>query len=143
MVGGQTADILGEQGITSLQELEYIHLHKTSDLIAFSLQAGGRVGGASPLQLDAFAAFGSKLGLAFQIQDDILDLTGDEQKLGKKVNSDVEQSKVTYPYLIGMEPSRLLVAKLTSEAKEAILSAELHNPERLLGIADYLVGRDH
>ena len=143
MVGGQTADILGEQGVTSLAELEYIHLHKTSDLIAFSLQAGGRSAGATDLQLEALARFGSNLGLAFQIQDDILDLVGDEAKLGKKTNSDVERQKVTYPYLIGLEASRAAVGRLTGDAKKALLSAGLAKPERLLEIADYLMGRDH
>ncbi|HUC90847.1 MAG TPA: farnesyl diphosphate synthase [Paenibacillus sp.] len=143
MVGGQTADILGEQGVTSLAELEYIHLHKTSDLIAFSLQAGGRSAGATDLQLEALARFGSNLGLAFQIQDDILDLVGDEAKLGKKTNSDVERQKVTYPYLIGLEASRAAVGRLTGDAKKALLSAGLAKSERLLEIADYLMGRDH
>ncbi|EXX91825.1 polyprenyl synthetase family protein, partial [Paenibacillus darwinianus] len=143
MVGGQAADILGEQGVTSLSELEYIHLHKTSDLIAFSLQAGGRAGGATDAQLEALARFGSNLGLAFQIQDDILDLVGDEAKLGKKTNSDVERLKVTYPYLIGLEASRAEVGRLTGDAKKALLSARLAKPERLLQIADYLMGRDH
>ncbi|WP_138753415.1 polyprenyl synthetase family protein [Paenibacillus sinopodophylli] len=143
MVGGQVADMLGEQGITSIGELEYIHLHKTSDLIAFSVTAGGRIGGATQKQLDLLALYGRNIGLAFQIQDDILDLIGDEQKLGKKTNSDVAQNKVTYPFLIGIEESKAQVERLTQEAKSAILEAELSSPDRLLEIADYLVGRDH
>lgn len=143
MVGGQAADIMGEQGITSRAELEYIHLHKTSDLIVCSVTAGGKVGGADRRQLDALALFGRNLGLAFQIQDDILDLVGDESKLGKKTNSDVEQGKVTYPYLIGLDESRSLVERLTAEAKEAVQEAGLASPGRLLGIADYLMRRDH
>jgi geranylgeranyl diphosphate synthase type II len=143
MVGGQAADMLGEQGITSIDELEYIHLHKTSDLIVFSVTAGGRIGGASPKQLDLLARYGRSIGLAFQIQDDILDLIGDEQKLGKKTNSDVEQNKVTYPYLIGIEESIAQVERLTQEAKSAVLEAGLQMPDRLLEIADYLVRRDH
>nr|WP_233168432.1 farnesyl diphosphate synthase [Paenibacillus roseus] len=142
MVGGQAADVLGEQGITSLTELNYIHLHKTSDLIVFSLKAGGRIAGAQPYQLEALAGFGQRIGLAFQIQDDILDLIGDEQKLGKKTNSDVNQNKVTYPYLIGLEESKAEVARLTNEAKALLLSANLANPKRLLELADYLVKRD-
>ncbi|CAM4231090.1 polyprenyl synthetase family protein [Paenibacillus tarimensis] len=143
MVGGQTADLLGEQGITTIEELNYIHLHKTSDLIAFSVQAGGRAAGASPRQLEALGVFGRKLGLAFQIQDDILDLVGDEVKLGKKTNSDVEQSKVTYPYLLGMDKSRAEVERLTAEAKQAVEEAGFAITDRLLGIADYLMKRDH
>src|SRR5262249_39561568 len=87
MVGGQVADMLGEQGVTSLEQLEYIHLHKTSDLIAFSLRAGGHAAGASERQLAALGTFGQSVGLAFQIQDDILDVVGDAAKLGKPVKS--------------------------------------------------------
>ncbi|MCF2937518.1 polyprenyl synthetase family protein [Paenibacillus alkaliterrae] len=143
MVGGQVADMLGEQGITSISELEYIHLHKTSDLIVFSVTAGGRIGGATQKQIELLARFGRNIGLAFQIQDDILDLIGDEQKLGKKTNSDVQQNKVTYPYLIGLEESKAQVERLTQEAKSAVLEAGFQDPLRLLEIADYLVQRDH
>lgn len=143
MVGGQAADMLGEQGVTSLAELEYIHLHKTSDLLVFSVIAGARIGGASESQLAALRQFARKLGLAFQIQDDILDLVGDAGKLGKPVRSDVEEQKVTYPFLLGMEASEALVLRLTEEAKQALEEAKLANPGTLLAIADYLVQRDH
>ncbi|GAA3405445.1 polyprenyl synthetase family protein [Paenibacillus hodogayensis] len=143
MVGGQVADMQGEQGLTRLDELEYIHLHKTSDLIAFSLKAGGRIGGATEEQLEALETFGTNVGLAFQIQDDILDVVGDEGKLGKAVHSDEKQQKVTYPYFIGLDESRRQVAELTELGKEAIRRARLANPERLFELADYLVGRDH
>jgi len=143
MVGGQAADMLGEQGVTSREQLDYIHLHKTSDLIAFSLQAGGLAGGADEAQWAALGRFGRCIGLAFQIQDDILDLVGDERKLGKKTNSDVAQQKVTYPYLIGIDESRAEVERLTLEAKEAIAGSGLKRKDRLLAIADYLMSRDH
>lgn len=83
MVGGQIADMEGEQGLTDLAQLKYIHLHKTGDLIIFSLLAGGRIAGQQK-RLEALRDFGTSIGLAFQIQDDILDLVGDEGKLGKK-----------------------------------------------------------
>lgn len=143
MVGGQAADMLGEQGITTAEQLEYIHLHKTSDLIVFSVKAGARIGGATEMQLELLAKYARNIGLAFQIQDDILDLIGDEGKLGKKVNSDVAQQKVTYPYLIGLDESKAMVNRLTDEAKASIREAGLAEPERLLQIADYLVQRDH
>ncbi|MFU1794735.1 polyprenyl synthetase family protein [Paenibacillus azoreducens] len=143
MVGGQAADMEGEQGLTELAQLEYIHLHKTADLIAFSLLAGGRIAGANELQLDALRVFGQKLGLAFQIQDDILDLVGDETKLGKKTQSDIKQEKVTYPYFIGLEASKREVRRLTDEAKAAVAEAGFSNPTRLLEIADFLMNRDH
>ncbi|MEK3881542.1 polyprenyl synthetase family protein [Paenibacillus sp. PL2-23] len=143
MVGGQAADMLGEQGITTVEQLEYIHLHKTSDLIVFSVKAGARIGGATDRQLELLALYARNIGLAFQIQDDILDLIGDEAKLGKRVNSDVAQEKVTYPYLIGLDASKAAVARLTNEAKDAIAEAGLAEPHRLGQIADYLVQRDH
>jgi geranylgeranyl diphosphate synthase type II len=143
MVGGQVADMLGEQGITRLEELEYIHLHKTSDLIIFSLRAGGRIGGADEEQLRALEIFGRSIGLAFQIQDDILDMVGDENKLGKPLKSDEKQQKVTYPFFIGIEASMQKVKELTEEGKQALLRANFTRPERLLQLADYLMVRDH
>lgn len=142
MVGGQVADIQGEQGITSIDQLEYIHQHKTSDLMVCAVLAGARTSGATADQLEKLEIFGRNIGLAFQIQDDILDLIGDADKLGKPINSDIEQQKVTYPFLIGMEESSSLVQKLTDSAKTAILQANLHEPQQLLEIADYLVQRE-
>lgn len=143
MVGGQIADMEGEQGLTDLERLRYIHEHKTADLIVFSLKAGGRIAAATSAQLKALETYGRALGLAFQIQDDILDLVGDEAKLGKKTQSDVKQGKVTYPYFLGMEASRAEVDRLTRSAKEAVTDGSIPNPERLLDIADYLLSRDH
>lgn len=143
MVGGQAADMLGEQGITTIEQLQYIHLHKTGDLIVFSIKAGGRIAGASEVQLQALETYGRLLGLAFQIQDDILDIVGDEQKLGKKTNGDAVQQKVTYPFFIGLEASQQEVERLTREAKEAVIGGNFPNPARLLEIADYLMKRDH
>ncbi len=143
MVGGQVADILGEQGITNIAELEYIHVHKTSDLIVCALRAGGHAANANEQQLDALEQFGYRIGLAFQIQDDILDLTGDESKLGKNTQSDVKAEKVTYPYFLGLEACETMVKDLTREAQKAILLAKLPHPERLLQLADYLMDRDH
>jgi len=143
MVGGQAADMLGEQGITGLEQLEYIHLHKTSDLIVFSLKAGGHLGGATPKQLQALEKFGQHIGLAFQIQDDILDVIGDEEKLGKPVKSDEKQQKVTYPYFVGIEASKEKVVQLTEQGKQALIDADFPYVDRLLQLADYLIQRDH
>lgn len=143
MVGGQADDMEGEQGITSIEQLEHIHLHKTSDLIAFSLRAGGHAAGASDRQLDALGRFGTNVGLAFQIQDDILDITGDQDKLGKPIGSDERQGKVTYPFLIGLEESRRRVADLTEQAISAVRSAELADSGRLEQIAMRLISRDN
>jgi geranylgeranyl diphosphate synthase type II len=143
MVGGQVADMEGEQGLTDLQQLQYIHLHKTGDLMIFSLLAGGRIAGADENQLEALREFGTQIGLAFQVQDDILDLIGDESKLGKKTGSDIKQHKVTYPYFIGLEASREEVERLTASARSAVLEGGFQDHSRLLEIADYLMSRDH
>lgn len=143
MVGGQAADMVGERGVTKLQELEFIHLRKTSDLIIFSLLAGARIGGASARQLERLRQFGRDIGLAFQIKDDILDLVGDEVKLGKTTQRDVQQQKVTYPYFIGMDASRQEVERLTKSAKQALADAAIPDAARLLEIADHLMERDH
>ncbi|WP_379161963.1 polyprenyl synthetase family protein [Paenibacillus sp. sgz5001063] len=143
MVGGQIADMEGEQGLTDLKQLQYIHQHKTGDLIIFSLVAGGRIAGADSRQLEALRDFGTHIGLAFQIQDDILDLVGDESKLGKKTGSDVKQQKVTYPYFIGLDASREEVQRLTEAARTAVLEGCFQDHTRLLDIAEYLMKRDH
>lgn len=143
MVGGQVADMEGEQGLTDLEQLRYIHLHKTGDLIVFSLLAGGRIAGADERQLEALRDFGTHIGLAFQVQDDILDLVGDEGKLGKKTGSDIKQQKVTYPYFIGLESSREEVRRLTEAARNAVLGGGFEDNTRLLEIASYLMSRDH
>ncbi|UHA76205.1 polyprenyl synthetase family protein [Paenibacillus sp. 481] len=143
MVGGQVADMGGEQGLTTLEQLAYIHHHKTGDLVIFSLRAGGHLAGANAHQLDALTEFGFKLGLAFQIQDDILDVIGDEALIGKPKGSDEKSAKVTYPYFIGLEASKQEVERLTAEAKQAILQAQFPQPQRLLELADYLMDRNH
>lgn len=142
MVGGQAADMLGEQGLTDLSMLEYIHRHKTGDMIIFSLRAGGHLAGANEKQLEALEQFGSCIGLAFQIQDDILDISGDEKTIGKSLKSDEREKKVTFPYFLGLDESRKKVKEYSDQGKEAILQASFAKPELLLDLADYLVDRD-
>jgi geranylgeranyl diphosphate synthase type II len=142
MVGGQAADMIGEQGITDIGQLEYIHLHKTSDLLVFALLAGGKCAGAGGRQLDALAQYGRSIGLAFQIQDDILDVIGDEEKMGKRTNSDRKKNKATYPHFIGLEASKAKVRNLTETGKQALMNGELSDPSILIALADYLLDRD-
>src|SRR5690606_748190 len=103
----------------------------------------GHIAHANPAQLEALQQFGHAIGLAFQIQDDILDIVGDEQKMGKQVKSDISSDKVTYPYFIGLEASQNMVRDLTEQGKSLIREAGLPYPERLLEISDYLMARDH
>lgn len=143
MVGGQVDDIRVLRGGVKLEELENIHLRKTGDLIVCALRAGGHAAGADGRRLAALETFGRKIGLAFQILDDVLDEVGDEAKLGKKTQSDRQVGKVTYPILIGLEACRVKIRTLTEEGKSAVAAADFPKPERLFELADYLMGRDH
>lgn len=116
MVGGQTMDILSQGKKVDKDLLEYIHTHKTGALIAAAVGSGAIIGGASPKQYKALSKYGEKLGLAFQIIDDLLDVQGDAQQLGKAVHKDQTQEKVTYPALFGLQESKKLAEKLIAEA---------------------------
>lgn len=141
MVGGQVVDLNANQSTTSFEDLIYIHTHKTGDLIVFSVRLGAMLAGATQLQLEKLTIFARKIGLAFQVQDDILDIIGDSDKLGKNVGSDQTNSKVTFPYYKGIETSKEEVRKLIIEAKAAINDIGI-NTKTLFGIADYLIYRD-
>ncbi|MBP1934191.1 polyprenyl synthetase family protein [Ammoniphilus resinae] len=141
MVGGQMADLQGEGKHLGLPELQYIHQHKTADLLIFCLRAGGLLSGATPEQLEHLTTFGRNVGLAFQIQDDILDIYGDEAKLGKPVGSDEANEKSTYPSLIGLEKSKELLESLVAEAKESLVKADIAC-DTLNQIADFIIKRE-
>ena len=116
MVGGQIMDIACEGKKTDRHLLEYIHSHKTGALIAASVYAGGMIGGASPKEGRALSRYGEKLGLAFQITDDLLDFQGEARKLGKAVGKDQAQGKATYPALLGISESRRQAGILLNQA---------------------------
>src|SRR5690554_4406803 len=103
MVAGQILDLEAEERQVNLSELEQIHRLKTGELLIFAVEIGAYLAGAAQDQLKAIREFGHHIGLIFQIQDDILDIEGDEQKLGKAVGSDQENKKSTYPKLLGIE----------------------------------------
>lgn len=106
MVGGQVADMLGEQKALTLQELEYIHIHKTGKLLTCSVMAGAILADVSEEQMEHLQQFSYHLGLAFQIRDDLLDVDGDENLLGKPVGSDEGNDKTTYPSLLGIDGAK-------------------------------------
>ena len=141
MVGGQMADLLGEGKQLQLSELQYIHQHKTADLVIFCIRAGAYLSGASNEQMELLTTFGRNIGLAFQIQDDILDVYGEEAKLGKAVGSDAANGKSTYPSLLGLEESQRQLNQLLEEAKEALYKAEIET-HLLEALADFIVQRD-
>jgi geranylgeranyl diphosphate synthase type II len=120
MVAGQVLDLEHEGQECNEQELENIHLHKTGKLILASILAGAYAANASAEQIQTLDTFGRKIGLAFQIADDILDITATTEELGKNAKSDLKKNKSTYPSLIGLEKSKLKAEKLLKESIELI-----------------------
>lgn len=116
MVGGQVMDISSEGLEIEPHLLEYIHSHKTGALIAASVCAGAIIGGASPSRYKTLNHYGEKLGLAFQVTDDLLDVRGEERKLGKAVGKDKAKGKATFPGLFGIAESRRKAEGLVEEA---------------------------
>lgn len=120
MIGGQVLDMLAEQAQISLEQLQTLQELKTGALICAAAELGCLIGGAGRQQKDAALAYAKCIGLAFQIQDDILDIEGDEQIFGKPVGSDAENGKSTYPSLLGLEECHKLVHKLSEDAVSAL-----------------------
>ena len=146
MIGGQVVDIQMEGGKWQKKDgraeiLNYIHRHKTAALIRTSLQAGATLAGASPRQITQFGIYGEKIGLAFQIADDILDIVADKRKLGKQ-GSDRANKKLTYPTIYGLEESRRKAQTLVEDAKEA-LKPFGKRAQILKQLANYIIERDH
>ena len=116
MIAGQVADMNSPHANGSMQRLQYIHMNKTAEMFAASTALGAMAGGASEEQLSAMIEYGMKIGLGFQIADDLLDITASSAQLGKTAGKDAEQGKLTYPALVGEEKSREIFEKLTCEA---------------------------
>ena len=120
MVGGQILDMAGEERTLALAEVEELQRLKTGALITAALEMGWAVAGGTGEQREALRRYGSALGLAFQIQDDILDVVGDEAVLGKPIGSDARSGKTTFVTLKGVDGCRALAARLTGQAAEAL-----------------------
>ena len=140
MIGGQVVDLLSEGKDISLSELQYIHLLKTGAIIRSACVIGGILAGADEDELSAIDEYAKNLGIAFQIRDDILDVTGSEEELGKPIGSDAEQDKNTYVKLIGEIRSEGLVNEFSYKAKSA-LSRFGDRADMLIKITDYLTTR--
>ena len=140
MVGGQVVDIESEGKAITPETLEYIHRHKTAALLRTSLWVGARLGGGDAAALAAINDAGQRLGLAFQIVDDILDVEGSLEALGKTAGSDARKQKATYPALHGLEVSRREARRLIEEAKSRLaVFGDRATPIRAL--ADFVVER--
>jgi geranylgeranyl diphosphate synthase type II len=142
LIAGQVADLEGEGQRTSLAQLKYIHERKTSALLCCSVRLGGMSANCSPAQLKALTDFGYHVGLAFQVIDDILDVTQSSEKLGKTAGKDSKAQKATYPAVVGLAKSRRIAADLTTRAFAA-LKPFRGRAAALEAIAEYLLKRDH
>ena len=144
MVGGQSLDLLGEELTRSgqpygLEHLQLIHRLKTGALLRAAVELGAVAAGAAPAQRKALREAGALLGLAFQIQDDILDATATAEQMGKRVGKDEGKGKITYPLLLGLEGARRALAETTERAIAQLQS--LPNPSSLAAWATYLAQR--
>jgi len=142
MIAGQVMDLAAEGQPLNAEQLEAIHKSKTGALLSTSVWIGAWLAGAGSHELEALLRFGERIGLAFQIVDDILDLTESRETLGKTAGKDRERHKATYPALLGIENSRRLVRSLTEEARD-IVAPLGHRAGLLIGISEFLETRGH
>jgi geranylgeranyl diphosphate synthase type II len=141
LVGGQVVDLQCEGKRVDLETLEYIHLHKTGALLRACVICGALLGGASRELLAALTTYAQGIGLAFQIIDDILDVTASSEVLGKTAGKDEAVDKTTYPKLLGLQESQQRAHRLVSEAK-ASLAPWQQQAQPLLALADFITSRD-
>jgi geranylgeranyl diphosphate synthase type II len=141
LIAGQVADLEAEGKKISAAELKYIHERKTSALLCCSTRLGGMSANCPPAQLQALTDFGYNVGLAFQIIDDILDITQTSEQLGKTAGKDTQAQKATYPSIVGLEKSRKLATELTQRSFEA-LKIFKGKAAALEALANYLLMRD-
>lgn len=141
MVGGQLLDLEAERRATDREGLERIHRMKTGALLAVAPRIGGLAAGAAPRVQDALDLYGSALGLAFQIADDILDVTGTTGALGKTAGRDTELGKATFPALMGVDEARNRAEEEVAVARAALEAVALRSPE-LDALARYAIERD-
>jgi geranylgeranyl diphosphate synthase type II len=142
MVGGQVADMEGENKSLTLEELIYIHHHKTGDLLTASIVTGAIIAGAAEDDIANLRMFAKELGLMFQIKDDILDVEGDPETIGKPIGSDDGNNKSTYPNLLGLDGAKKMLNEHMTQAKEYLYRVNM-NHQLLLTLTNYVAERDH
>jgi geranylgeranyl diphosphate synthase type II len=142
LIGGQVADLEGEGKSLKGADLKYIHRCKTAALLTASIRLGAMSANASEEQLAGLTDFGQSLGLAFQVIDDILDVTQTTEKLGKTAGKDVAATKVTYPAVFGLERSKREAKRLTNAAHKALQPLRSRGAT-LRQLADYLLAREY
>jgi geranylgeranyl diphosphate synthase type II len=141
VIAGQVEDLAAEGQIPNASLVEFIHMNKTAILIRAAVRMGAIAGRAREDELENLSLFGEKIGMAFQIEDDILDETSSDEVLGKPAGSDLEHHKMTYPAVHGMPAARAEVRKLTTDAIAALNMLQ-RETSALRGIAEYLMNRE-
>jgi len=141
MVVGQQLDLEAEGRETSLDDIELIHRNKTGALIRFTAEAGAIIGGADQDEISAISKYGERIGLLFQITDDLLDITRTTEQLGKTAGKDVAADKATYPSLYGIEQTRVLASETHRDALDAIGPLG-ERAAKLRQIAEFIVSRN-
>ena len=142
LIAGQVMDLEGEGKKLTGKQLQFIHQAKTAALLTTSIRLGAMSANATTVRLESLTSFGQALGLAFQVIDDILDVTQTTEKLGKTAGKDIAATKATYPAVFGLERSRAEAQRLTAAAHDAIAPFG-SKAATLREIADYLLARDY
>jgi geranylgeranyl diphosphate synthase type II len=142
MVGGQADDLQCQFSEGNITTLERIHRRKTGAMIRVSVRLGAIVAGANEAQLAALETYGTNVGLAFQVVDDLLDVSGTEKELGKRVGKDNDRGKLTFPALVGVEESTRRANELIETACRALGETDLEG-EHLESLARYVLERNH
>jgi geranylgeranyl diphosphate synthase type II len=142
LIAGQVADLEGEGQAVNARQLRYIHERKTAALLTTAIRFGAMSANATPAKLGALTVFGNALGLAFQVIDDILDVTQTSEKLGKSAGKDLAAQKATYPSILGLDGARSEAHRLTNAAHEALRPFGA-KAEHLRALADHLLQREY
>ena len=140
MVAGQVVDVISEGKQIDKETLDYIHRNKTAAMLIGSLKSGAYMGGASDEDIKKLERVGELVGVAFQVQDDILDVTSTLEQLGKPINSDEKNNKVTYVTMFGVERASEIVEEMSNEAIDILKGME--NMDFLIKLTEYLIKRD-
>jgi geranylgeranyl diphosphate synthase, type II len=139
----QIVDIQSEGKKVPVETLEWIHTHKTAALLEASVVCGAIVAGASNADIERVRKYAIDIGLAFQVVDDILDVTQSSEQLGKTAGKDVDAEKSTYPALVGLEESKNIAQRLIDDAKAQLAHFDEDKRAPLDGLADYILHRQN
>lgn len=143
MIGGQMVDIESEGKKIDIETLKYMHSHKTGKLLKLPVECACIIASATNKEKETLTKYADLIGLAFQIKDDILDIEGDFESIGKPVGSDLEHDKSTYPSIIGLENSKKLLHETVEEAKNIIIKEfGIEKSNMLIQLAEYIENRN-